>query len=66
MFNSWSVDQLYEHLKAHITTKTIEILNDTYENHTNTYEFAKSEAIKELNKHITKRKRKIERLSKKF
>ena len=31
-----------------------------HENHTSTYEFAKSEAVKELNKRTIKRKRKIE------
>ena len=66
MFNAWNVDQLYEHLKTRITNKTIEILNGAHENHTSTYEFAKSEAVKELNKQIIKRKRKIERLNKKF
>jgi len=66
MFNAWNVDQLYEHLKTRITNKTIEILNGAHENHNSTYEFAKSEAVKELNKQVIKRKRKIERLNKKF
>ena len=66
MFNPCNVNQLYKHLKTRISNKTFEILNGAKKNNSTTYKFAKSEARKELDKHIIKRKRKIERISKKF
>ncbi len=66
MINLWTIDKLYDYLKTRITNKTLEILNGAHEKKISTYNFAKNTAIKELDKKLQKRKRKILRLNKKI
>ena len=64
--NPTSVDQIFDHVKNKITEKSMEILKGAKENNISTYEFAKREAINAYKKQAIKKRKRIERYSKKY
>jgi glutamate dehydrogenase (NAD(P)+) len=64
--NPTSVDQIFNHVKTKITEKSMEILKGAKENNISTYEFAKREAINAYKKQAIKKRKRIERYSKKY
>ena len=66
MFNQWNIDELFNYLQKEITIKTSEILKGATEKKISTYEYAKFEALEELKKKALRRRKKIEKLNRKY
>ena len=64
--NQWTTEQLFSFMKEKITNMTNEILKGAHYTRNTIYNFARTKAINEVKNKMSKKKRKIERLNKKF
>lgn len=64
--NQWTTEQLFSFMKEKITNMTNEILKGAHYTRNTIYNFARTKAINEVKNKMSKKRRKIERLNKKF
>ncbi|TXT61457.1 MAG: putative NADP-specific glutamate dehydrogenase [Promethearchaeota archaeon] len=61
-----NADEIFEYIREKITSKTLDVLKGAKEENSSEYHFAKEFALKELNKKLRRKKRKIEKLNKRY
>lgn len=61
-----NADEIFEYIREKITDKTLSVLKGAKEEDMSEYKFAKQVALKELRKKLKRKKRKIEKLSKRY
>ncbi|MFX1340480.1 MAG: Glu/Leu/Phe/Val dehydrogenase dimerization domain-containing protein [Promethearchaeota archaeon] len=64
--NQWTSERLFLFMKEKLVKMTHEILNGAHNNRSYVYKYARSKAINEIKNGLLKRKRKIERINKKY